>query len=82
MPLVVIGQDPEAVFLSKQFVENGGKQAAETLNDFWQEGLHFYASLSADSRSVVATGTGMNMVVWDRADLVVEEVLDLLRHGS
>jgi hypothetical protein len=76
--LVVIGQDPQHIFLNPRFVETFGTQAAERLNDNWQEGLAFYAGLSTDSRSVTATGTGMDSVIWDRPDLIVKEVTNVL----
>jgi hypothetical protein len=76
-PLVVIGQDPRAVFLSESFVEAYGDGAA-TASQYWQDGLAFYAGLSTDSRTVVADGTGLHMIVWDRSDLVVDEVMALL----
>jgi pimeloyl-ACP methyl ester carboxylesterase len=80
-PLSVIGQDPEAVFLSEGFVAAFG-ETAETLNDAWQHGLAFYASLSTESRSVVAKDTGMHMVIWDQPDLVIAEILDVIRAGT
>jgi hypothetical protein len=76
-PVVVVGQDPEAVFLSDSFVGTYD-EGAELANDFWQDGLAFYAGLSTDSRSVVADGSGMHMVIWDRPDLIVDEIEDLL----
>lgn len=80
-PLSVIGQDPEAVFLSEGFVAAFG-ETAETLNDAWQHGLAFYAGLSTESRSVVANDTGMHMVIWDQPDLVIAEILDVIRAGT
>jgi len=77
-PLVVLRQDPQAVFLSQRFIDAFGDEAAAEVNAYWEEGLDFYARLSTDSRSVVAFGTGQGMVVWDRPDLVVQEVLDML----
>jgi streptogramin lyase len=77
-PLVVIGQDPQAVFLSERFIETQGRETAEAVNDFWQDGLAFYAGLSTDSQSVVATGTGMDWIIWDRPDLVLQEILTVL----
>ena len=74
LPMVVIAADPEAVFLSKSFITGFGRETAETLDDAWQAGLVFYAGLSTDTRSVVADGTGMHMVVWNQPDLIVEEV--------
>ncbi|MCI0543018.1 MAG: hypothetical protein L0Z49_01060 [Actinobacteria bacterium] len=69
------------MFLNDHFVETYG-EGAEAANDFWQEGLAFCAGLSSDSRSVVAAGSGMHMIVWDRADLVLEEVSALLERLS
>ena len=68
-PLTVIGQDPDSVFLSEGFVDTYGADTANALNDAWQDGLTFYAGLSTDSRSMVAEGTGMHMVIWDLPDL-------------
>ncbi|MDP9494804.1 MAG: hypothetical protein M3P87_06135, partial [Actinomycetota bacterium] len=76
-PLVVIGGDPEAVFLSQRFVNSFGRETAETLNNAWQDGLAFYAGLSTDTRSVIADGTGIHMIVWNQPDLVVEEILNV-----
>ncbi len=78
VPLTVIEQDPKAVFLSSGFVEGGGSEAAEA-DAYWQDGLAFYAELSTDSRSVIANGSGLDMVIWDQPDLVIEQILDLLR---
>jgi streptogramin lyase len=78
LPLTVIGQDPEAVFLSEGFVDAYGPETANALNDAWQRGLDFYAGLSTDARSRVADDTGLHMVVWDQPDLVVEEVLGVI----
>jgi hypothetical protein len=82
VPLVVIGGDPEAVFLSQHFIDGEGRERAESLNGAWEDGLAFYAGLSTDSRSVVADGTGQHMVVWNQPDLVVEEVLDVLSRAD
>jgi hypothetical protein len=78
-PMVVIEQDPDAVFLSKTFVDGVGPTAAETVNEFWQDGLDFYRGLSSSTRPVVADGTGMEAVVWDQADLVIDQILDVAR---
>jgi hypothetical protein len=78
LPLVVIEGDPEAVFLSENFINGQGQERAETLNNAWEAGLAFYAGLSTESSSVVADGSGLHMVVWDQPDLVVERVLDVL----
>ena len=79
VPLIVIEQDPDSVFQSRQFVEGVGPEAAEAANAYWQEGLAFYAALSTDSRSVIANGSGLDMVIWDHPDLVIGQILDLLR---
>jgi hypothetical protein len=78
VPLVVIEGDPDAVFLSQNFIRGQGLERAETLNNAWEAGLAFYSGLSTESTSVVADGTGLHMVVWDQPDLVVERVLDVL----
>jgi hypothetical protein len=82
LPLVVIEGDPEAVFLSKNFINGQGQERAETLNNAWAAGLAFYAGLSTDTTSVVADGTGLHMVVWDQPDLVVEQILDVLSRAD
>ena len=79
VPMVVIEQDSNAVFLSQGFVDGVGREAAQSVDTFWQDGLAFYEGLSSSSRSVVANGTGLDMVVWDQPDLVIEQVLELLR---
>lgn len=79
VPLVVVGQDPEKVFLSPQFIAGFGLETARAVNDYWQDGLVFYRGLSTEVSSRVAAGTGMHMVIWDHPELVVEEVLDVIR---
>lgn len=79
VPLVVIEQDPGAVYLSERFVDGAGSEAARQVNTSWQDGLAFYAELSTDSRSLIADGSGLDMVIWDQPDLVIEQILDLLR---
>jgi hypothetical protein len=49
------------------------------VNEFWQDGLDFYRGLSSSTRPVVADGTGMEAVVWDQADLVIDQILDVAR---
>lgn len=80
VPLVVIGQDPEKVFLSPEFIAGFGLETARAVNDYWQDGLVFYRGLSTEVSSRVAAGTGMHMVIWDQPELVVEEVLDVISH--
>ena len=83
LPLVVIEGDPEAMFLSENFINGQGRERAETLDNAWAAGLAFYAGLSTDVTSVVADGTGLHMVVWDQPDLVLGQILDVLaRAGS
>jgi hypothetical protein len=80
VPLIVIEQDPGSVFMSRQFIEGVGREAAETVNNFWQDGLAFYQGLSSDARSVIADRSGLDLVIWDHPELVIEQILDLLRH--
>ena len=75
VPLVVIGQDPEKVFLGSQFIAGFGRETAHAVNNYWQDGLAFYRGLSTEVSSRVAAGTGMHLVIWEQPDLVVEEVL-------
>ena len=65
-------------FCRRVFVEGFGREAAESVDAYWQDGLAGYDGLSSGSRSVVANGTGLDMVVWDQPDLVIEQVLELL----
>lgn len=81
VPIAVIGNDPQAVFLTPRFIDAFGDESAQAINAYWQDGLAFYARLSNDSRSTVATGTGLDMVIWDRPELVVEEVLRVLNRA-
>jgi streptogramin lyase/pimeloyl-ACP methyl ester carboxylesterase len=79
IPLVVIGDDQSATFLSDSFDENTGSDpgTGARLAEAWADGLAFYAGLSTDSRSVTISGS-YHMVIWDRPDTVVDGVLDLL----
>jgi hypothetical protein len=76
--LLVIGQDPDTVFLSERFVGFWGEASAQAINDYWQQGLDFYAGLSTDSRRLLADETGMEMIIWERPDLIVGAVLEVL----
>ncbi len=81
----MIGQDPETTYLSPGMRDYAGDAVAEEVNDYWQDGLTFYASLSTDSRSLVADGAAMEGILWSRPELVVEEiqgVVDSLELGS
>jgi hypothetical protein len=82
LPLTVIGQDPSSVYLNPRFAAYAGAATAQSINDYWQDGLEFYAGLSTNTHTVVAEGTGMEYVLWDRPDLVVHEVLELVRRAS
>jgi pimeloyl-ACP methyl ester carboxylesterase len=75
VPLIVIEQDPDAVFRSQAYIDGVGVEAADAVNAYWQDGLAFYEDLSSDTRSVVANGTGLDMVVWAQPDLVIEQIL-------
>lgn len=77
-PVVIIGQDPEAVFRSSRFVEAFGESTSETINQFWQDGLAFYAGLSTDSQRVTAPDTGLEMLIWDHPQLVINEISKVL----
>jgi pimeloyl-ACP methyl ester carboxylesterase len=79
VPLVVIEQDPDSVFQSRPFIDAFGREVADAVNTYWEEGLAFYAAFSTNSRSIIANGTGLDMVVWDQPDLVIEQVLELIR---
>jgi hypothetical protein len=82
VPLAVIGHDPEKFFVSPQFIEGFGQQIAEAINTYWQDGLAFYRGLSTEMSTRVAAGTGFHMVIWDQPDLVVEEVLNIIRRSG
>jgi len=77
IPLVIIGHDPTAVFLSREFIDGAGAEAATTLNRYWREGLEFYSGLSTNSRPLGAEKTGLDYVLWDRPDLVVAAVIEV-----
>lgn len=80
IPLIVIGDDLSTSFLNEAFDENTGAipGSGAQLGEAWQEGLAFYAGLSTNSRSITVSGS-YHMVIWDRPDVVVDAVLDLLR---
>lgn len=79
VPLVVIGQTPEAVFFSPMFRESVGDDKAKKVSDLWQDGLDFYARLSTNSRTVSAEGGGMEVIYWEHPEIIVEQVLELVR---
>lgn len=80
--LVVIEHDPLRVFQSKQFIDYAGQATAARIDDYWRRGLDFYAGLSTNSTRVVAGGTGLSNILWDRSDLVVQQVLDVAGTGG
>ncbi|HEY6635745.1 MAG TPA: hypothetical protein VI141_09055 [Acidimicrobiia bacterium] len=77
MPMTVIGHDPERVYLNPEYVDFFGREVARQAAAYWQQGLDFYASLSTNSTSVTASGSGV-MVIWDAPDLVVGEIIDVV----
>lgn len=77
IPLVVIGQDPEAVYLSRRFTSTVGRDVGESANQLWQDGLAFYAGLSTNSKSLVAGGTGFDGIIWDQLGLVVQHIVEI-----
>ena len=81
-PLVVIGQDPSAVYLSRKFVAAAGKDTAVKVNLLWQEGLEFYAGLSTESNIVVARDSGMDAIVWSSPNLILAEILKVVEGGD
>ncbi|HKX76841.1 MAG TPA: hypothetical protein VJR05_15770 [Acidimicrobiia bacterium] len=79
LPLTVIGHLPSSVFLADRFVDTFGREAAETLSDAWQDGLRFYSALTSRPRQVTVAGSAMEVVVWESPQVIVDEVLALLR---
>jgi hypothetical protein len=77
-PLVVIGHDPEATFLSQRFSDAFGEASALAINEYWEHGMAFYEGLSTDSRRIVADETGLEMIIWERPDLIVGAVIEVL----
>jgi hypothetical protein len=75
---LVIGHDPEATFLSQRFSDAFGEAPAQAINDYWEQGMAFYAGLSTDSRRILADGTGLEMIIWERPDLIVDAVIEVL----
>lgn len=78
IPLTIIDQDPSAVFGSNRFIAGTGRENAAALDEYWQDGLGFYRSLSTNSSLVLATGSGLDAIVSTKPDLIVSAVLDLL----
>ncbi|MGH8928880.1 MAG: hypothetical protein ACRDWH_11050 [Acidimicrobiia bacterium] len=79
VPFTVIGHDPQVVFLNPRFVDAFGEESAHAINTYWRDGLAFYAGLSTDSRSLTVPATGLDRMIWDRPDLIVEETLAVLK---
>jgi streptogramin lyase/pimeloyl-ACP methyl ester carboxylesterase len=80
-PLVVIGQSPDSTFLAERYISGAGLEAAEAEAAYWQRGLDFYVGLSTESRFVLAPSGGFDRLIWDEADLVVDEILALAKGG-
>jgi hypothetical protein len=78
VPLVVIAQDPKAMFLHEDYVAAFGAETAEAENTYWQQGIDFYASLSSNSETVTATDTAFERIIWDSPDLVVETAISMI----
>jgi hypothetical protein len=78
MPVAVIGHDPRAVFLADQFVQAAGAENAKNVSDRWQEGIDFYAGLSANSHRIVVSDTGIDGVIWFRPGVVLDAVLETI----
>ena len=79
IPLTVIGDDLSSSFLNEAFDENTGASTGSgaQLGKAWQEGLSYYAGLSTNTRSITVSGS-YHMMIWDRPDVVVDAVLDLM----
>ncbi|MBK5265943.1 MAG: hypothetical protein JJE47_00770 [Acidimicrobiia bacterium] len=82
VPLVVIGQDPDATYLSDRFTAFAGTEIASSINEYWQEGLAFYRTLSSDSRSMTALGTGSTGIILSHPEIVVRQVLSVLDRAT
>ena len=77
-PLMVIAHDPETTFLSQRFSDAFGEASAQAINDYWEQGAAFYAGLSTDSRRILVDETGLDMIIWERPDLIVDAVFEVL----
>ncbi|HKY49204.1 MAG TPA: hypothetical protein VJQ79_14610, partial [Acidimicrobiia bacterium] len=79
VPLVVIGDDQSATFLNDSFDDNTGADpgTGARLAQAWADGLAYYAGLSSASQLITISGSN-HMVIWDRPDVVVETVLEVL----
>jgi len=76
-PLVVIAQDPKAMFLHEGYVAAFGIETAEAEDLYWQQGLDFYSSLSTDAKIVTATDTAFERIIWDSPELILNEVISI-----
>jgi sugar lactone lactonase YvrE len=81
-PLVVIGQDPNATYLSPNFVEFAGEEAATAINDFWQSGLDFYEGLSTNATRTTTAGEADIYILWNDHQLVVDHILDVIARSG
>ena len=81
VPLIVIEQDPDRCTSPERFVDGFGiekpAEAGEHLLAGWPCLLR--RALDRTRARVIANGSGLDMVIWDQPDLVIEQILDLLR---
>lgn len=77
VPLVILGHEPDAVFLNDRFVDTYGEETAQAASEYWEEGLDYYAGLSTESHRVTVSDTGFEGVLWFRPDLILKEISSL-----
>jgi hypothetical protein len=82
VPLVILSHDPNAVFLADRFINTVGEEDAQTVSDYWEEGMDYYSSLSTDSVRVSVPDTGFDGVLWFRPEMVVNEVVAMIDAGG
>ena len=78
VPLVVIGQDPHYIFLNPRFVETFGRRGGATPQRLLERRAGFLWRTLDRFPVGTATGTGMDRTIWDRPDLIVQEVMNVL----
>ena len=77
VPLVVIAQDPDAMFRHDAYAAAFGADTAEAESSYWQRGLDFYSGLSTDSETVIAASTAFERIIWDNPELVLDGVISV-----
>lgn len=82
LPLVIIDHDPSAVFLADRFVASAGKENAQAVSDYWEQGMDFYAGLSTNSQRISVSDTGLDGVIWFRPEAIVDAVLETVNAGQ